>query len=267
MKKRVFTSLALALVLGAALAPAAIASDLTDIGYLDQSALASLPAFLSANEQLAAYKQQLDQQFAVAMRGAKTDADKQRITMQFQQEFSDKQNVLLGPLYQRAQLAIADVAAARKLSIVVDKRIVIYGGQDITKDVVSDVRGSQALAPPPGTPPPSVIGFVDQSALANAAAVKSASEKLQKFQQQQQPIYAAKFKAAKNDVDKQQVMADYNKTIQDEQDKLLKPLVSETKSATAAVARKKNLLLVIDRADVVFGGTDITQDVQNALGK
>jgi Skp family chaperone for outer membrane proteins len=44
-------------------------------------------------------------------------------------------------------------------------------------------------------------------------------------------------------------------------------LIDQTKNATASVARSKNLLLVIDRADVVFGGTDITQDVQNALNK
>jgi outer membrane protein len=62
-------------------------------------------------------------------------------------------------------------------------------------------------------------------------------------------------------------MADYNKAIQDKQNELLKPLIDQTKSATASVARSKNLLLVVDRADVVFGGTDITQDVQNALNK
>ncbi len=55
--------------------------------------------------------------------------------MQFQQELSDKQREIVGPLFQRAQLAIAAVSASRSLSIVVDKRIVIYGGQDITKDV------------------------------------------------------------------------------------------------------------------------------------
>ena len=111
------------------------------------------------------------------------------------------------------------------------------------------------------------IGFVDQSALANSADVKNASDQLQKFQAAQQPIYAARFKNANNDVAKQQVMADYNKAIQDEQNKLLKPLIDQTKSATASVARSKNLLLVVDRADVVYGGTDITQDVQNALNK
>jgi outer membrane protein len=266
-KKRVFSILLIALGLGATVAPAAIAADLTDIGYLDQSALANLPAFVSANQQLDAYRAQLNGQFENAMRSAHSDADKQRISMQFQQELSDRQNELVGPLYQRTQMAIADVASNKKLSIVVDKRIVIYGGTDITNDVISTVRSSQAINAPQASPPPSEIGFVDQSALANAADVKKASDQLQKFQSDQQPVYAARFKDAKNDIDKQQVMADYNKAIQDEQDKLLKPLVDQTKNATASVAKSKNLILVVDRADVVFGGTDITQDVQNALNK
>ena len=133
--------------------------------------------------------------------------------------------------------------------------------------LISAVRSAAAVPPPAASPPPSAIGFVDQSALANSNDVKSASSQLQQFQTAQQPIYAKRFKDATNDVAKQQVMADYNKAISDEQNKLLKPLIDQTKNATASVARSKNLLLVIDRADVVFGGTDITQDVQNALNK
>jgi outer membrane protein len=267
MKRRVISTLAVLLALLPLVGPAAIAADLTDVGFLDQSAVASLPAFVAANQQVAQYKAALETQFANAMRGAHSDADKQRVTLQYQQEFSDKQNEVMGPLFQRAQAAIANVSSSKKLSIVVDKRIVIYGGQDITSDVVNAVRSSSAMAAPQASPPASVIGFVDQSALANSQEVKTASDQLQKFQAAQQPIYQARFKNARTDVDKQQVMADYNKAIQDKQNELLKPLIDQTKSATASVARSKNLLLVVDRADVVFGGTDITQDVQNALNK
>jgi outer membrane protein len=267
MKRRVITTLAVLLALLPVIGPAAIAADLTDVGFFDQSAVASLPAFVAANQQVAQYKAQIQTQFANAMRGARTDADKQRVTLQYQQEFTDKQNEIMGPLFQRAQTALASAMAAKKLSIVVDKRIVIYGGQDITSDVVNMVRSSSAISAPSASPPPSQIGFVDQSALANSQEVKTASDQLQKFQAAQQPIYQARFKNAKTDVDKQQVMSDYNKAIQDKQNELLKPLIDQTRSATASVAKSKNLLLVVDRADVVFGGTDITQDVQNALNK
>ena len=49
--------------------------------------------------------------------------------------------------------------------------------------------------------------------------------------------------------------------------KRIQPLVDATKTATADVARKKNLILVVDRADVLSGGMDITADVQSELSK
>ena len=267
MKKRLFSFLVATIAAAAFVAPSAIAADLTDVGYIDQAQLGSLPVFQRANAQLAQYQSQLRSQYDAQFRAAKTDADKQRIALAFQQAMSDKQREVIGPIYARAQMAIANVADAKKLSIIVDKRIVVYGGQDVTKDVISLVTSSNAIAPPTGTPPTSEIGFVDQTALDTAQKVKDAATALAKYQQDEQKIYADKLKSAKTDVDKQQIIADFNKTMQDKRDQLLTPLVKQTKSVTANVAKSKNLLLVIDRADVVFGGTDITQDVQNALSK
>ena len=259
---------ALAIAFFAAMfAPAAIAADLTDVGFIDQAELASLPIFVSANKQLFDYKAQLDAQYNDAMKSAKTDADKQRISMQFQQQYSDKQNELVGPLFQRAQLAIAAICATRNLSIVVDKRIVIYGGQDITKDVETLFNGSAAIQPPAASPPPSEIGYVDQSALDNLPKVKSANDQMNQYATTQRALYAPRLAAATNDTQKQQLYAEYNKELSAKQDALLTPLVNQTKAATAAVAKSKNIVLVIDAADRIYGGTDITPDVQNALNK
>ncbi len=267
MKKRLISSFVAAAMLAAAIAPAAIAADLTDVGYIDQTALGSLPQFAAANAQLAQYKAGLDRQFAAAMKSAHSDADKQNVTMRFQQELQDKQRELVGPLFQRAQLGLATVASKRNLSIVVDKRIIVYGGQDVTSDVVSAIRSSQALSPPSTSPPPSEIGYVDQSALDNSTKVKDANQQLQQYMDQQRPSFQAKLKDAKTDAEKNDVASQFDKLVADKRDQLLKPLVDQTKSATANVAKSKNLLLVIDRGDVIYGGTDITQDVQNALNK
>lgn len=267
MSKRLISTILATAILALVLAPAAIASDLTDVGYLDQAQVGSLPVFAAANAQLAQYQAQLNDQFKSAMRSAKTDADKQRIQAQFQQEFTDKQNELIGPLFQRAQTIIANVAAAKKLSVVVDKRIIVYGGVDITNDVLSAMRSPNAVAPVQAAASASPIGFVDETALDSAQKVKDATDALTKFEQDQQPVYAQRAKDAKTDVEKQQIAADFEKAVQSKRDSLLNPLVDATKAATANVARSKGLLLVVDRADIVFGGTDITQDVQSALNK
>ena len=268
MKNRFIQTLVVTAALASVIAPSAIAADLTDVGFMDQTAVGSLPAFVSANAQLAQYRGQITGQYEAAMKGAKSDADRQRIQIEFQQKFADKQKELIGPIFTRAQMAIASVAANKKLSVVVDKRIVVYGGEDITKDVIGAITSNAAIQPPAQpSPPPSAIGFVDQSALDAMPKLKSASEEMATFAQDQRKAFGDKMKTAKTDADKQQVSKDFNKTLQDKQEQLLKPLVDQTKSATAGAAKKHDVLVVIDRADIIFGGTDITKDVQDALGK
>jgi outer membrane protein len=245
----------------------AIAADITDVGFVDQAELANLPVFVNANRALAAYKAQLDAQFNGQVRRARTDADRQQLSMQFQQQLNDKQREIVGPLFQRAQLAIAAVSSTRNLSIIVDKRIVIYGGQDITKDVEAVFASPQAITPPAATPPPSEIGYVDQNALDGVPRVQTANTSMQQFETTQRQVYSARIAQARSASEKQSLLQEFNKSVSDKQDQLLKPLVEQTRSATADVARRKSLLLVVDKADVIYGGTDITADVQNALTK
>src|SRR5512146_247214 len=101
--------LAAAAILTFIAAPVAIAADLTDVGYVDQAAIGALPQFQKANAQIAQYKAQLDPQFAAAMKGAKSQSDQQRVQSQFQQKFVERQRQVLGPLFARAQAAIAQV--------------------------------------------------------------------------------------------------------------------------------------------------------------
>jgi outer membrane protein len=268
MRIRYVSSILAAALLAFSVAPVAIAADVTDVGYIDQSELASLPAFVSANRELAEYKAQLDGQFNEQMKGAKTDADKQRIQLDFQQRLSDKQREAIGPLFTRANLAIAQIMATRNLSVVVDKRIVIFGGTDVTKDVETLFLSSQAINPPAASPAPSEIGFVDQTVLDSLPKVKAANDQMVQFQATQKTLFAPQIEAAKGDPTKQQqIYAAYQKTVTDKETELLKPLVDATKTATADVARKKNLILVVDRADILSGGMDITTDVQSELSK
>ena len=247
-------------------APAAIAADLTDVGYLDQAAVGALPQFQRANAQVNQFKAQLDPQFAAAMKRARNDADRQRIQGDFQQKFLDEQRQVLGPLFARAQTAIAQIASNQRLSVVVDKRIVVFGGQNITKSVVDLVNGPGPVVPPASTPPPAVIGFVDQSQIDQLPKIKAANDNFLKFAADARQSAMQKMQAAKNNQQQQQqIFQQYQKSLTDEQNRTLKPLVDQTRAAMANVAGQKHLILVIDRADIIYGGADITADVQNAL--
>jgi len=247
-------------------APMALGADITDVGYIDQAAVGTLPQFQQANRQVAQYKSQLDSQFAAQMKGARNDADRQRIAGEFQQRFLNKQREVLGPLFGRAQAAIAQVSSSKHLGVIVDKRIVVFGGQDITRNVIDLVNGPGAVVPPVATPPPSDVGFVDQSQIDQIPKIKSANDNFLKYASDQRANALKQMQAAKNNPQQQQaIFQNYQKSLSSQQDKMLKPLVDQTRSAMAKVAQQKRLILVVDRSDVIYGGTDITQDVQNAL--
>jgi len=252
----------LALVL--AWAPAVRADDTTDIGYVDQAALSALPSFADAKRQIDGYGNNLQKQYIARARGA-SPAQQQRLSTEFQQQISTKQRQVLGPLFARAQVAIASVASSRNLSVVVDKQIVIVGGQDITGAVRDLLTGVGEPVPPVNTPPPSTVGYVDQTQIDALPSIKAAAADFQKFKATQDQAAAAKFKRAKTQSDRDAIMRDYQKTLADKQTQMLQPLVDKTRSAMTGVAQKRGLILVIDRGSVIYGGTDITADVTSAL--
>lgn len=267
MKKRLVPLIMAAAALIPACAPASTASDLSDLGFVDQSAFAALPMFASARQQLASFQAQLNGQYNSAMRGARSNADKQRLYSQFQQRFSTQQRVLFGPLFERVNLAIASVASTRKLSVVVDKRIIIYGGQDVTRDVVRLLESNQTILPLGTAPPQSPVGYVDPTAFQNSPEARAANDQMTAFVKQQQRVYGSQLARATTDAEKQQIAAAYNNAITQEQTKVLKPVVSHEQDVAGQVAARRGLVLIIDHADILYGATDITSDVQNALSK
>jgi outer membrane protein len=264
-RERVVAALGTFILACVALAPTVLAADVSDIGFLDQTSLSNVPSFVRANRQLALYKSDLDRQFAARMRRIRDSSGQSRIVQEFQNKLAQKQRELFGPLFTRAQVAIASVASSKNLSVVVDKRIVIVGGQDITKNVVDLLNGPGEPIPPVSTPPPSSVGYVDQAQIDRIPKIKGANDDFARFQAQQQQQAQQKLRSAKTDADRQQVLKDYQATLADKQKQLIGPLVDRTRDAIADVAKKKGLLLVIDRSNLIYGGTDITTDVTSEI--
>jgi outer membrane protein len=241
------------------------AAEVTDIGYVDQGAIASIKPFVEANRQLVAYKAELDKQFAQRMKGVTNQADQARIAQEFQNKLNDRQRQVLGPLFQRAQTAIASVASSKNLSVIVDRRIIIVGGQDVTRNVVDLLTGVGAPVPPVSTPPPSSVGYVDQAQIDAVPKLKSANEEMVKYRDEQARAAQEKLKGAKTDADREAILKDFQKALADKQKVSIDPLVGQTRDAIAVVARKRGLILVIDKSNLVYGGTDITSEVAASL--
>lgn len=69
------------------------------------------------------------------------DAEKQRYYAQLQDRLSQKDMELRAPILDKVNAAIKKVADSKGLTVVVDKQAVLYGGVDITDDVVKSLGG------------------------------------------------------------------------------------------------------------------------------
>jgi outer membrane protein len=256
-----------AVVTGIALllaAPAALAADVTDIGYVDQGTLAALPAFQSANREFNAYGVHLRAEYVGRAQHA-SSAQQAQLAQEFQSKMAQEQERVVGPLLSRAQTAIASVASSKNLTVILDKRIVVFGGTDITGNVKDLLSSPGDPVPPASTPAPSSVGFVDQRAIDVLPKVKAAQDAFAKFKAGEDQSAQAKINAAKTDPERQAIYADYKKTLDAKSEELIKPIVDQTRGVIADVAKKKGLLLVIDRNNIIYGGQDITTDVTAAF--
>ena len=135
-------------------APAALAADVADIGFVDQGALAELPSFQSASRKLNDFGKRLQTEYLGRARHANAQQQAQ-LAQEFQGRMADEQRQLVGPLFAKAQVAIASVASSKNLTVIVDKRIVVFGGTDITANVRDLLTSPGDPVPPASTPAPS----------------------------------------------------------------------------------------------------------------
>ena len=142
----------------------ASAAPTSDIGVVDQREV------ISSNISLAQSYQQKMKETAEEMQkdfDAKSanmsDAEKEKLFADMQQQFNQKRQAIEKDMDGQVTNAVKSVASKKGLSLVVDKSAVIYGGNDITKEV-SD---SLAKAATPAA---------SSDAAASSAAASSASK-------------------------------------------------------------------------------------------
>ena len=146
-KKQVkFISIAIALVfIGSVVAIAltttgagiASAASSVNVGVVDrEQVLSQHPDGESFTSQMQAAVTEVQKDFEEKSQGM-TDQEKADYYRQCQQRLSQKQSELMEPILKSVDDTIKKVADAKGLSVVIEKAAVVYGGTDITQDVIS----------------------------------------------------------------------------------------------------------------------------------
>ena len=123
-----------------AAAPAAAAAAADSVGIVDRGdILNNHPRLAQVRQQLANIARQKEEE-AKAAADKETDTAKKAQAVQAKRmELAQEEQKLMAPIYQDCEQAVREVAVRKKLTLVLDKFVVLIGGVDITQDVIQQL--------------------------------------------------------------------------------------------------------------------------------
>ncbi|MDR7543810.1 MAG: OmpH family outer membrane protein [Armatimonadota bacterium] len=111
------------------------------VGYVDmQRALDSHPRRASSERALQEFFQAKQREFQERSKGM-TAFQRQELDRRLQQQILDKRNELLGGLDKEIRAAVEDAAKQAGVSVVLERSVVLYGGNDLTEAVIKQIKG------------------------------------------------------------------------------------------------------------------------------
>lgn len=119
---------------------AAPANAAASIGFVDmQEVVSNSPDYKNAQQTLAGEADAMQKEFD-SKAGNLSDAEKQQLFAQYQQRLSLRKQELMGQVKEKVDAAIKSAAAAQGISVVLEKDSVLFGGKDLTQDVISKIK-------------------------------------------------------------------------------------------------------------------------------
>ena len=129
----------LAVVAALFMAGSAFAADV--IGTIStQKIMFQHPKFEQVQKQLKDITASKQKEAQTAIDKESDDKKKAQIYQSKRQELAKEEQKLMEPLFKDINLAIRTVANQKKLTVVVDKEAVFYGGIDITDAVIAELK-------------------------------------------------------------------------------------------------------------------------------
>ena len=134
----------LAAILGVLTAGAALAAEERVGGIDPQKVLFQHPKYEPTLKQIKNIADKKQNEAKVAIDKETDNNKKAEIFQNMRREIAEEEQKLMQPLFKDIDLAVRAVANAKKVTVVVDKTALFYGGIDITDDVVQELKKSSA---------------------------------------------------------------------------------------------------------------------------
>ena len=121
-------------------APAAQTASTESVGIVDRGEiLNNHPGLNQVRQQLANIARQKENEAKAAADKETDTAKKAQVVQAKRMELAQEEQKLMAPIYHDCEQAVREVAVKKKLTLVLDKFVVLIGGVDITQDVIQQL--------------------------------------------------------------------------------------------------------------------------------
>ncbi len=163
-------------------------------------------------------------------------------------------------LLQEMNKTAAYLAWQHHYSVILDKKVVVSGVEDITPEMQSLLLSNKPLPSFPAPKVSSFVGTLDHNALITLPAFRDVQSRYSSLFLNSKLEFEKKSENLPPE-QKQQLKSLYETELNAYRKKFISPLFDHLERMIKQVALEKNLLCVISQDDVLFGGTNITPDV------
>ncbi len=242
--------------------PGVSAAAAKSVGAIDQEVLFKLPEFEKANKEVEAEAKKIQAQLEKELptQGQPTKEQIQKI-QEAQAKVEKLGNSKLDPLKTRMEAAILSVSRAKKLTVVLDKRIVVYGVPDITEDVKKAFQAPGDLKTGDEVDTTkSPIGYFDQDVVRSLKVFQQVEMDLYRKRSDMMKEFQGKAKSL-SPAEQEMLKQEFTIKLDAYKEQLMTPLVQQVNDSVKEVAQAQGLSLVLDKQHVMQGGRNMTSEV------
>ncbi|MBI3930121.1 MAG: OmpH family outer membrane protein [Armatimonadetes bacterium] len=237
------------------------------VASIDQEKIFQLEEFKTAQKQIEDHikgeRDKLDKFFKDNPK--MSDQEKLNKIQQMRIESQQFGNKIMQPLKTKAEAALAKVSRDKGAVVVLDKRIVVYGIDEITDDVVKVFQSKEEITlPEEQDATTSPIGYFDQEVVrslkvfqeAEVRLINRRNELLESFRKKAPPLSPQEREGLQMEIKAQ---------LEAYEEQQMTPLMQAVNETVKEVAAAEGLSLVLDKQHVMQGGRNMTREVVEAF--
>lgn len=240
------------------------------VGAVDVEVLQGLPEFKEARKKVDDFAKKTEEEARKKLGNKKpgefTEQDRVYITG-IRQKIQKFENETIGPLTERLKACILKVSRDKKLVVVLDKRIVVYGVPDYTEDVKSSFQSKEELKMGDEVDTSKApIGYFDQDVVQSLKVFQQVQVELLKKANEMKREFEDKGRGM-SPAEQQVMYKDMMLKLEAYKEQMMTSLISQVDESVKEVAQKEGLALVLDKTHVLEGGRNMTTEVVDTFLK